>query len=637
METTTVYRDYGALNDMSAPNNEFTLKRYTQVYQATHEGERRLPFMNRSFISFSYGEKADANKKMHPVYIEDFGLIVTNTGDRMEKNLYANFSDLTSTYDVVPGQFFWGTYFHENSLTFNLTTDEMTQEQLDSFKYWFKAGSIRELILSEHPNRAIMARIVTPPQMNMIPFEKKVQITLGRGEDSVSSPTYTTSTTVYRGDITLEFVMDEPFWYAKQNILGVQNAIGEYIEEQWVDANGVQASIADSPDALKIIYEDHIPVGSTIKLSVFLGGDLYATLNYEAVYSKIEKESSSDEYQAAQELSDDTTNLRNKLSYYYYYKILDENDQVIDISGPYDAQNTPETELVEKQKIYAKGARIAEDDSDNTHAVIAGAQIGGTSGTTSGVSLPPGVNAFLYYAGTAPSPVKIRFKLHPEFTNFYITTPRNKLSNAETPYNTLTLEATQKHEFRFTLPTFWNSYNQVLKIFENKSILRAGNAWLTVRETIRDTIRHPIVRAWANKIIDEYDEASGSGIIMQSSEALEPIIWDMKEKMQKLLLDSSGNPYNATFTFDGRTGEAIGEFTYTNEENSTSTSVENVGDMVKSSYLILDERNILDDQFRVQEWTENTLNYTYKISHDLSQGVENGLEELHFEFKNMYL
>ena len=36
----------------------------TQVYDATHRGDgKRLPYMNRSFISFSFGGK----------YIEDFG------------------------------------------------------------------------------------------------------------------------------------------------------------------------------------------------------------------------------------------------------------------------------------------------------------------------------------------------------------------------------------------------------------------------------------------------------------------------------------------------------------------------------------------------------------------------------------
>ncbi len=143
---TKVYRDYGALNGMSAPNNEFDLKRYTQVYQATHEGEQRLPFMNRSFISFSYGEKPDKNGKMQPVYIEDFNLLATIEGDRWEREAYSSFEDLTSQYDVIHGQFYWGTYFHSTTLNFRLATDAITQRELDDFKLWFRAGQVKELI-----------------------------------------------------------------------------------------------------------------------------------------------------------------------------------------------------------------------------------------------------------------------------------------------------------------------------------------------------------------------------------------------------------------------------------------------------------------------------------------------------------
>jgi len=76
---------------------------HSQVYKATHEeGGKRLPFMYRSFISFTYGGK----------HIEDFNLIAVTNGDRMEREGYAEFEDLTSTYDTINGQFYWGTYFH---------------------------------------------------------------------------------------------------------------------------------------------------------------------------------------------------------------------------------------------------------------------------------------------------------------------------------------------------------------------------------------------------------------------------------------------------------------------------------------------------------------------------------------------
>ena len=68
-------------------------------------------------------------------------------------------------------------------------------------------------------------------------------------------------------------------------------------------------------------------------------------------------------------------------------------------------------------------------------------------------------------------------------------------------------------------------------------------------------------------------------------------------------------------------------------ENYAISQEENVGDMVRSSYLILDERNVLDGNYQVQAWEENHPDYAYLITHDIA----NGLQDLHFEFKNMYL
>ena len=70
-----------------------TDERYSQVYLATHKGEDRLPFMYRSFISFTYGGK----------FIEDFNLIATITGNKLNKNGYSSFEDTVSTYDNLDG------------------------------------------------------------------------------------------------------------------------------------------------------------------------------------------------------------------------------------------------------------------------------------------------------------------------------------------------------------------------------------------------------------------------------------------------------------------------------------------------------------------------------------------------------
>ena len=167
-------------------------------------------------------------------------------------------------------------------------------------------------------------------------------------------------------------------------------------------------------------------------------------------------------------------------------------------------------------------------------------------------------------------------------------------------------------------------------------------------------------------LINKYDYAGGTGII-SDAETLPAIRGDLERGMQMLLMDSNNEPFPASFTFDGKTGLAIGKFTYRNMENinitpynsagenaslesqirssaydaSTSelnenyaiSQEENVGDMVRSSYLILDERNVLDGNYQVQAWEENHPDYAYLITHDIA----NGLQDLHFEFKNMYL
>ena len=80
----TVYRDYGAVSGSSYPNNEFNPTYHGQVYEATHRGDESLPYMNRSFISFSFGKRK----------IEEFDLIATFSSNRLNRNGSAGFEDL---------------------------------------------------------------------------------------------------------------------------------------------------------------------------------------------------------------------------------------------------------------------------------------------------------------------------------------------------------------------------------------------------------------------------------------------------------------------------------------------------------------------------------------------------------------
>ena len=205
---------------------------------ATHdEGGNRLPLAQRSFISFSYGG----------VNIEDYNFISITEGDSISRNLYGNFNDITSTYEVMDGQIHWGSFFENNTLSLRLVTDCLTEKELASLKVLFKPGVAKELILAENPNRGIMARISAPPAYELMVFEEKTTVKIA-GQD------YDTSTTLYKGFINVEFVMDEPYWYSIQNII-------------------TDNTLTSNSNQVKMILEDGVPYKKSIEVNS--GGSYY--------------------------------------------------------------------------------------------------------------------------------------------------------------------------------------------------------------------------------------------------------------------------------------------------------------------------------------------------------------------------
>jgi hypothetical protein len=63
---------------------------------------------------------------------------------------------------------------------------------------------------------------------------------------------------------------------------------------------------------------------------------------------------------------------------------------------------------------------------------------------------------------------------------------------------------------------------------------------------------------------------------------------------------------------------------------------EDVGDMVKSKYLIIKDRNHPDETGHIVAWSP-TNDFTKTYSHKLEHSIRNGIYNLFIKYKNMYL
>lgn len=542
----TVYRDYGALNSRNEYDNQVEITPRRQVYQATHRGDgSRLPLMNRSFISFTYGGR----------YIEDFDLLASIINNRLTKNGYANFDDTVTTYDNLDGEFYWGTHYKTNQLTFILSTDGIEQKMLDEFMYWFHAGEMKELILMEHPNRAIMARVAAPPELSLLPFEHEVPV-------KISEHTYMTKTTLYKGDITLQLVMDEPFWYAKTNILGkvatvmIDGKPQQRYVDLWDDPSydpPKEIDIFASKEALKMLVEDGIPLGSMINNNMLLGNGAYASVE-DDTNSLIWDPSESEIVWTYGEPSGEGARIYGEITQTEYAT----NSRYVLATEPQGNENVCTQILAEdgSEILYDKSPDFVSDYRE-FHPGFYNGKIAGPIIDKDGkgiLALSPFMNGYFFYAGTAPSPTIISFVMPINEDSFtsegYFKDIFSKFSSTDKLYNSIVVESIHQHELKITTPNLITSYNQTLQY-----IYQHYHNDMTVpelRDLIIRRIKHPAVRAWANALLSFDNDLLPTGV---NTEVI-------ARKMKEFFQNDDGTYPSMRFTFNSKTGEAFGEMSY---------------------------------------------------------------------------
>ena len=142
-----------------------------------------------------------------------------------------------------------------------------------------------------------------------------------------------------------------------------------------------------------------------------------------------------------------------------------------------------------------------------------------------------------------------------------------------------------------------------------------------VRRALREGVNHFAARAYAVSVACAGDGAAR----LSSSTAI--------GKMKKFLQNSNNQVAAATFSIDCKTGETIGKFTY---RNTSDEIVENweeeVGDMIRSNYLIIEDRNYPSSNGYIEKWTSVNPQYSHRIYHNVGNGLSNVL----LKYKYMY-
>lgn len=583
-------------------NAQLSSKR-TQVWLATHEeGGKRLPLMRRSFISFIYDGK----------YSEDMGVLSVVSGDRMERNLYADFGDNTTESDVLDGQYYWSTHFKTNTLSLTLATDEITEKQLDEIKRWLRPGPPRLLILSEHPFRGTYARISSTPKYSMLPFEEKITL-------KVAGANVNTSTTVYRGDIEVEFVMDEPFWFSLNNILDVK-VNGAYNPGYWVDAQGDHSLILLDQDALKVIQEDQIAASAMIASEdMFFGNNVMAYLQEQHPTeipgkgnAKLAPDTDPETYQQLTGGNVITKPAYKNKNYEFKYAIVGYGhlgNMLIELNE----NNCPDIDAVDSQN-----------------------------------PVNPTV-LYLYYPGTAPARPIISFDLVPSYT---LTTDQDTgqdwimINSPKTDgdYNTITFESENKYELKFTAPSLYIAYNQAMTILHNW----AGEDEIELFNLIKDGVNHQTVRKNTLALLT-YAKVSELGDwaayaynnlyqMFQSTDVLNDPLFSVKININLLTGRITMNTSIREFVCIKEKSKTGDEEQIVYSWNTATTLNEDVGNMLISTNFSLNDRNHPDENGFIQEWGTNietgehyaageetleSKQYSYKITHNIAQGLQN--------------
>ena len=583
-----------------------------QVQNATKDGQgRSLSVLKRQFISFSYGGKN----------IEDFDLLAVFNGGRLDKEVYAQFNDIVTEQAELDGQMFWRSNFKAGQLSFTLATDGITSEKLEDFKEWFQPGIEKELVLSEYNNRKILARVSAPPKISLLPFEKDIEVKVGNRY-------YSTKTSLYKGEITLDFVMDDPYWYSKFSHLdSIEKGFNLYsipnntTTRKHLDINIIQNNngtmvingTAPEPgptnnlSAFYFSLEDIIPANSRYTISLNNSTAISSTYKnlsmgirlmnqashvpgetqYDKFVSFCEENASLTtscsfdlkgfqlRIPAAEDLTFDNFTLRIEI---YVEDRIQEAVKIIQEDG------IPSVEMLTTKCFLANNNYCTYSNSSATVSKNNGQKLDVTDQET---------DTYLYYCGTARSFPEISFDIGLVINSDSGIISFPELEPKEIAYLEIGTGNNLK-QLKFTLPSLFTSYNQALEIAKKYS---TGNSVLDLRKELRDNIYNTYTRNYIMALIDIAKNDTDRTYVSVEG-ALKSDFYNkyFVKEMKKFLVTNS----KLSCVINCKTGQ-VNISTTVKQYNGTAMEdyslTENAGNMIKSNYLSIDTRKLPENGF----------------------------------------
>ena len=162
----------------------------------------------------------------------------------------------------------------------------------------------------------------------------------------------------------------------------------------------------------------------------------------------------------------------------------------------------------------------------------------------------------------------------------------------------------------FTTPSMLTGYNQAINLI-NRNLKK-----IELLDKIKTEVNEYYARAWAISIIQ--------------MSSFDDISIESKRNNMKAMFMQNENILPITFIIDSKTGEAIGEFQIQELSNGGSVQLlktvsENVGDMIRSKYLVIEGRDYLNSNGGID------LENCHQITSNES------LTDVLVFYKNMYL